>query len=93
MSVETLKIKTSDGKEFDGILTRPDSSNGAGIVLIQEIFGVNDHIRDVASLYAQEGYTVLAPDLFWRTDPGLQLGYSEGDIQKGIGIMQKLDLE
>jgi carboxymethylenebutenolidase len=93
MSVETVKIKTSDGKEFDGIVTRPDASNGAGIILIQEIFGVNDHIRDVAKLYAQEGYTVLAPDLFWRTDPGLQLGYSESEIAKGIGIMQKLDLE
>jgi len=93
MSVETVKIKTSDGKEFDGILTRPDASNGAGILLVQEIFGVNDHIRDVANLYAQEGYTVLAPDLFWRTDPGIQLGYSQGEIEKGVGIMQKLDFE
>jgi carboxymethylenebutenolidase len=93
MSVETVKIKTSDGKEYNGFLTRPEVSNGAGIVLIQEIFGVNDHIRDVASLYAQEGYMVLAPDLFWRTDPELQLGYSEGDIEKGIAITKKLDLD
>jgi carboxymethylenebutenolidase len=93
MSTDTVKIKTSDGKEFDGFLTRPETSNGAGILLIQEIFGVNDHIRDVAHLYAQEGYTVLAPDLFWRTNPGLQLGYSDSDIQKGIAIVQKLDFE
>jgi carboxymethylenebutenolidase len=93
MSVATVKIKTSDGKEYNGFLTRPEVSNGAGIVLVQEIFGVNDHIRDVASLYAQEGYTVLAPDLFWRTDPDVQLGYSQGEIEKGIGIMQKLDLD
>src|SRR5215472_14381143 len=93
MSTDTVKIKTSDGKEFDGFLTKPESSNGAAIVLIQEIFGVNDHIRDVAHLYAQEGYTVLAPDLFWRTDPGLQIGYSPSEIEKGIAIMQKQDLE
>jgi len=93
MPVETVKIKTSDGKEFDGFLTRPESSNGAGIVLIQEIFGVNDHIREVAQLYAQVGYTVLAPDVFWRTDPGLNIGYSQSEIEKGIAIMQKQDLE
>jgi carboxymethylenebutenolidase len=93
MTAETVKIKTADGKEFDGYLTRGEEENGAGIILIQEIFGVNDHIRDVANLYAQEGYTVLAPDLFWRTDPGLSMGYSPAEIEKGIGIMQKQDLE
>jgi len=93
MTAETVKIKTADGKEFDGFLTCPEKENGAGIILIQEIFGVNDHIRDVANLYAQEGYTVLAPDLFWRTDEGLVMGYSPDEIEKGISILQKQDLE
>src|SRR5271154_7112447 len=93
MAVESIKIKTSDHKEYDGFICRQEKANGAGILLIQEIFGVNEHIRDVAQLYSQAGYTVLAPDLFWRTNPGIQLGYGDADLKKGIEIAQKLDLD
>jgi carboxymethylenebutenolidase len=91
MAVETIKIKTSDHKEYDGFISRPEKGNGAGTLLIQEIFGVNEHIRDVAELYAQAGYTILAPDFFWRTNPGIQLGYGDAELKKGIEIAQKLD--
>jgi carboxymethylenebutenolidase len=91
MPSEMIKIATEDGREFDGYLARPEKANGAGIIVIQEIFGVNEHIRQVCDLYAKAGYTVLAPEVFWRTDPGLKLGYSDAEIQKGISIVGKLD--
>lgn len=83
----TVDIKTDAGSGYTGYLSVPDSGTGAGILLIQEIFGVNSHIKDVADLYAAAGFTVLAPDVFWRVKPGVQLGYSQDDIQKGIALI------
>ena len=95
MSSRWLDIKAQDGGQFKGYLALPhhadQGAKGPGIVLIQEIFGVNAHIRGVADQYASDGYTVLAPDLFWRMQPMVDLGYGEGDFQKGVGYMQKLD--
>jgi len=88
---KTVNIKSHDGQSFSGYLAKPESPNGSGILVIQEIFGVNSHIRDVADLYASAGYVALAPDLFWRTERNLELNYSEAEIQKGIGIMMKMD--
>jgi carboxymethylenebutenolidase len=90
---ETIKIKSADGQEFSGFLARPESGTGPGLLLIQEIFGVNSHIRDVADLYAREGFVVLAPDVFWRSEPGMQLGYSAAEVEKGIAIVQKSDFK
>ena len=59
---------------------------------MQEIFGINQHIRDVADYYAEEGYVVLAPDLFWRMELEVELGYSEEDFQKAFGFYQKFDV-
>jgi len=93
MSAENITIKSSDGKEFSGYLARPESGSGPGLLLIQEIFGVNSHIREVADLYAQEGFVVLAPDLFWRIEPGVEIGYSQKELEKGMGYYQKLDFK
>jgi len=90
---KTIDIKTSHGSGLTGYLAEPEENNGAGILLIQEIFGVNSHIRDVADLYAAAGYTVLAPDVFWRAEPKIELGYSPEDMQKGMAIVGKLDKE
>jgi carboxymethylenebutenolidase len=67
------KILTFDGEEFEGYLAVPASGKGPGIVLLQEIFGVNQVMRDIADGYAAKGFTVLCPDLFWRQEPGIQL--------------------
>ena len=58
---------------FSGYLSLPPTGRGPGIVLIQEIWGVNEHIRAVADQYAQDGYVVLAPDLFWRLERRVDL--------------------
>ncbi len=86
-----ITIAAEDGGSFQGYLAVPEAGSGPGIVLAQEIFGVNEHIREVADLYAEEGYVVLAPDLFWRIEPGIQLGYSEAEWQTAFGLFQKFD--
>ena len=95
MNSRWMDIKAQDGGRFNGYLSLPHlagkAGKGPGIVLIQEIFGVNSHIRAVADQYASDGYTVLAPDLFWRMQSMVDLGYGEDDFQKGFEYMQKMD--
>jgi len=86
-----IDIAAADGGSFKGYLTVPASGSGPGILLLQEIFGVNSSMRDVADYYAEEGYVVLAPDLFWRMEPGIELGYSEADFNKAFGYYQRFD--
>ena len=78
---QMIDIAGADGA-FQGYFAVSDRSR-AGVVLIQEIFGVNSHIRDVSDRLAAAGYAVLAPDLFWRVQPDVQLGYTPDDIAKG----------
>ena len=66
-------ITAFDGGTFDAYLALPPSGRGPGIVLLQEIFGVNQEMRRIADWYAARGYVVLCPDLFWRQQPGIQL--------------------
>src|SRR6266702_4268464 len=84
-----IDIAAADGGAFKGYLTVPASGSGPGILLLQEIFGVNASMREVADYYAEEGYVVLTPDLFWRLEPGIELGYSEADFNKAFGYYQR----
>jgi carboxymethylenebutenolidase len=85
-----IDIAAADGGRFSGYLSLPPAGRGAGLVLIQEIFGVNSHIRAVADDYAQQGYAVLAPDLFWRVQPGIELGYGPDDVKRGLDLRQRI---
>ncbi len=67
----------------------PAAGSGPGLVLLQEIFGVNEYIKDAARRLAEAGYVVLAPDLYWRVQPGLAL--SSGDLRGGMAASQRLD--
>src|ERR1051326_3620301 len=82
-------IKSFDGGEFDGYLSMPASGYGPGIVVLQEIFGVNQNMRGVADWYAAHGFVALCPDLFWRMERNVELG--EGDWDKAIAFYQQLD--
>ncbi|MEQ9043758.1 MAG: dienelactone hydrolase family protein [Sneathiellaceae bacterium] len=86
-----IDIRAEDGGSFKGYLALPGKGSGPGIVVLQEIFGVNANIRQVCDLYAEEGYVALAPDLFWRQQPGVDLSYNEEDIQKAFGFLQGFD--
>lgn len=73
---------------FAGYLALPPAGSGPGLVLWQEIFGVNEHIRAVAEQYALDGFVVLAPDAFWRQAPRVELGYEGADRQQAMSLMQ-----
>jgi carboxymethylenebutenolidase len=68
-----VTIRAADGGSFSAYLATPKSGKGPGILLIQEIFGVNKVMRDLADGFAAQGYTVMCPDLFWRQKPGIQI--------------------
>lgn len=91
MQAQTLSIPSHDGQAFDAYLSLPPAGSGPGLVLIQEIWGVNDHIRSVADQYAMDGYVVLAPDVFWRQQPRVDLGYDEAGTQQAYRFLQNLD--
>jgi len=93
MAGQWIEIQAADGGTFRGYLATPAAGKGPGIVLCQEIFGINEYIRDVADYYAEEGYVVLAPDLFWRIKPGIELGYSEEDQKQAFELFGKFDTD
>jgi carboxymethylenebutenolidase len=87
-----IKLTGKDGATIGAYEALPDGNTRGGLVVLQEIFGVNHHIRDVADDFATAGYHVIAPALFDRVAPGTELGYDEADIQKGIAIRSKTNL-
>lgn len=93
MTGTEITIKAKDGA-FMGYLSTPASGKGPGVVVIQEIFGINPWIREVTDWYAAQGYIALAPDLFWRMKPGVQLDPTiESQLQEGFGYYQKFDVD
>ena len=85
-------IKSFDGEEFDAYMALPASGYGPGIVVLQEIFGVNEYMRSVCDWYASHGFVAICPDLFWRQEPGVQLtDRSEAEWQKAFALYQGLD--
>ena len=93
MSGHDISITASDKGKFSGYLNLPGSAKAPGVVIIQEIFGVNDQIREVVDEYAAAGYVALAPDVFWRIEPNVRLGYSSEDVQKARGFRPKFNLD
>jgi carboxymethylenebutenolidase len=87
-----IRLKAADGHEFQAYCAG-DAGSRAALVLIQEIFGVNAHIRSVADDYASQGFLVIAPALFDRVRPNLQLGYEPADVQQGMRAATQLGLE
>jgi carboxymethylenebutenolidase len=84
-----VTIRAADGGSFSAYVATPKSAKGPGIVLIQEIFGVNKVMRDLADGFAAQGYTVMCPDLFWRQEPGVQItDKTEAEWKKAFALMQ-----
>jgi len=87
MDVHTEMIETAGG--MPAYLARPkDGGRGPAVLVIQEAFGLNDHMKDVTRRIAAEGYTALAPDVYWRGGKGRAVGYD--DLPAAIGMMQAL---
>lgn len=92
MTNSTVTIQSHDGKKFDGYLSLPPTGRGPGLVIIQEIWGVNAHIRAVADQYAMDGYVVIAPDIFWRQEANVDLTYDEAGTKKAFQLMQGMNV-
>lgn len=85
-----IRMKMSDGAEIGVYHVEPKGERRGGLVLIQEIFGVTEHIREQCDLFADEGYEVLAPALYDREVPGFEASYSEEDVQRAIQVARQL---
>ena len=81
---EVIQLTAQDGHQFDAYLAQPKEKPVGGLVVIQEIFGVNAHIRGVADSYAAAGYLTIAPAMFDRIRPHIELGYEEADVKAGL---------
>jgi carboxymethylenebutenolidase len=86
---ETVRLKAGDGHELNAYVAQPSGEPIAGLVVIQEAFGVNRHIRSVADGYAKDGFLAVAPALFDRIQRNVELGYDPADLQKGIALARQ----
>jgi carboxymethylenebutenolidase len=83
-----IEITASDGHTFAAYRADPSGAPRGGILVVQEAFGVNPHIRHMADTYAAAGYLAIAPALYDRVERGIEVGYTGEDREKGIGAMQ-----
>ena len=84
-----IRIKSADDKDIPVYIYEPSIERIGAVVLIQEIFGVNDHIKDVAERFSKEGFVTWVPDIYYRVDDNVNLGYSNADIEKGKNLKDK----
>jgi carboxymethylenebutenolidase len=90
---QMIELSASDGFKLSAYRADPSGTPRGGLVVIQEIFGVNSHIRSVCDGYAADGYRVIAPALFDRAERGVDIGYSPEDIQRGVALKQKSGID
>ncbi len=92
MPTSTVSLTAKDGGTFSAYLSVPENPKGPVVVVFQEIFGVNANIRATADMYADAGYIAIAPDVFWRQQPNVDLNPGkEEDRNTAMGLMQALD--
>jgi carboxymethylenebutenolidase len=93
VSTRTEVVSARDGGAFDAYTVIPERGSGPGILLLQEIFGVSEYVRDAASRVAELGYVVLVPDLYWRMEPNVVIPPDEEGLAKAVTLSQRFDLE
>lgn len=90
---ENVELRASDGQKLGAYVAWPEGEPVAGLVVVQEIFGVNAHIRRVTDSYAKDGFLAIAPALFDRIEPNVQLGYEGEDMARARSFIPRLDME
>nr|MBC8239318.1 dienelactone hydrolase family protein [Alphaproteobacteria bacterium] len=88
---QDIEINATDGGAFAAYLALPETTPAPGIVLLPEVFNTNDHIRSVADGYAAEGFTVIAPDVYWRQEAGSSLTYTDEGRAKATPLRAALN--
>jgi carboxymethylenebutenolidase len=86
MTSSTITLTAADGFQFSAYVSEPPHAPKGAVVVLQEIFGVNSHIRSVADRYAAAGYLAIAPATFDRVEKGVELGYEAEDMKRGSGL-------
>src|SRR5262245_18755371 len=91
---QMIELKTKDGQTISAYRAEPSGKPRGGLVVIQEIWGVNSHVRSVADGYAAEGYLAIAPAIFDRLERGVMMDqYNSETMQEGFGLMQKVNID
>lgn len=91
MTTRTDSITAPDGQSFDGYTVLPAGGRGPGVLVVQEIFGVNEYIRDVCRRLAELGYVAMAPDMYWRQERNVDVGHDPAEMPKAFGYMSAFD--
>ena len=87
------KLFASDGFEFESYLVKPASKPRGAIVVLQEIFGVNSHIRSICKRLVENGYEVIAPAIFDRIQPSFESGYTSEEVARAKSLMQSFKID
>jgi carboxymethylenebutenolidase len=87
---ESIRLRAEDGHEFQAYRADTPPPRKGGVVVVQEVFGVNPHIREVCDRFAELGYAAIAPALFDRIQPGVELDYDETGVAEGRGLVGEL---
>ncbi len=90
---ETIRLTAADGHTLDAYLARPPAAPRGGVVVVQEIFGVNSHIRRVCDRFAGAGYLAVAPAIYDRIERNVQFRYTQDDITRGREVRGKCNME
>ena len=88
-----IDIESACGGSFGAYVSLPPAGFGPGLLVIQEIFGVNDHIKNVCDQYALDGFVAVAPDVFWRQEPRVELSYDSVGVAKGLQLFNGLNID
>ena len=88
-----IELTATDGGAFRGYLSLPASGRGPGVVVEQEIFGINANVRETCDMFAREGFVALAPDLFWRMELNVDLGYTEADWKRAFDFFGRFNVD
>ncbi len=91
MTTRTETITAPDGGAFDAYTVLPATGSGAGVLVLQEIFGVNEYIRDVCRRVAELGFVAMAPDVYWRQEPNVQIGSDPSEMPRAFTLMSGYD--
>lgn len=90
---EMVNLHAADGHELGAYVATPEGTPKAAVVVVQEAFGVNHHIRSVTDRMAREGYLAVAPALYDRYERNFEAGYDEAGMQRGMAIVKKLNMD
>ena len=89
-NTQTLTLTAADGNRFAAYRVDPDGPSQGALVVVQEVFGVNYHMRAVCDGFASKGYAVIAPSLFDRAETGVEMGYGDDDLARGRALRQAI---